>query len=112
MDSLFERNYINSQPLRKYEPLIRYDIDGNPQQRKLLSELKAKPEKVPPPQDSTKEDKCPPQDQKKEDSPPLQNQKKKDGNQDQKRKSGPSPPTSPKRKQQKQTSIMSFFTKK
>lgn len=36
MESLFETNYVNTQRLRKYEPLIRYDIDGNPQPRRQL----------------------------------------------------------------------------
>lgn len=39
MESLFNEEYVNTQPLRKYEPLIRYDIDGHPQPKKLLKDV-------------------------------------------------------------------------
>lgn len=40
MEKLFKIN-VNTQPLRKLEPLIRFDIDGNPQPRKPLTSLGA-----------------------------------------------------------------------
>lgn len=36
LDSLFDVEYPNTQPLRKYEPLIRVTLDGKPLPRKLL----------------------------------------------------------------------------
>ena len=38
LDSLFDVEFENTQPLRKYEPLIRVDLDGKPLPRKLLSQ--------------------------------------------------------------------------
>lgn len=36
MESLFDDNFVNKKPLRKYEPLIRFDVDGTPQPRRLI----------------------------------------------------------------------------
>jgi len=38
MESLFDKEYENRQPLRKYEPLIRFDQDGNPQPHRPLDQ--------------------------------------------------------------------------
>lgn len=87
MDSLFE-NFVNTKPLRKMEPLIRYDIEGKPQPRRLMEDI-AKPIKPNPPPPP------PPQELKRSHDPPA-------------------PEIEPKRKQAKQTkqtSIISFFKK-
>lgn len=36
LDSLFDVEYENTQPLRKYEPLIRFNLDGKPLPQRLL----------------------------------------------------------------------------
>lgn len=36
METLFDDNFVNKKPLRKYEPLIRFDVDGKPQPRRLI----------------------------------------------------------------------------
>lgn len=38
MESLFDKIYENTQPLRKYEPLVRFDQDGNPYPRRPLNQ--------------------------------------------------------------------------
>lgn len=93
MDSLFEKEYKNTQPLRKFEPLIRFDLEGNPLPRRPLGEvLTPKPQETKPKESRPQEPK--PQE-------------------DFKRKVDPTPSGfEPKRKQAKQQSIMSFFTKK
>lgn len=89
MDSLFEDKYDSHAPLRKYEPLIRYSLDGQPQPRRLLQE---KPT-IEIPKVSAPTPVMPTQDLKR-------------------KVSEPTPGTEPKRKQQKQQSIMAFFAKK
>lgn len=40
MESLFDDHFVNKKPLRKYEPLIRFDVDGKPQPRRLIDRSK------------------------------------------------------------------------
>lgn len=110
MESLFETNQVNTQPLRKYEPLIRFDLEGNPQPRKLLKDLDTKKPSQSPALQQPKEQLK--QLEKKEPQPEVRNE---DPPQEcLKRKSDALPPkeAEPKKKQQKQTSIMAFFAKK
>lgn len=105
MESLFETNVANNQPLRKFEPLIRFDIDGNPQPRRPFNgiqpkfEVKVDVKKVLEPS-----------------MPAVSNPETTKSRQEElKRKVGPSSAASgpePKKKHQTQTKIMSFFTKK
>lgn len=105
MESLFENIFTNNQPLRKFEPLIRFDIDGNPQPRRHFNGIQSKIEiKV---------------DVKKVSEPSmpavLNPETTKSRQEELKRKVSPSSGASgpePKKKQQTQTKIMSFFTKK
>lgn len=96
MDSLFEDKYHSCPPMRKYEPLIRFNLDGQPQPRRILQGKKLEePPKV-----------CPPPEIR-------QTEPKKSAHEDLKRKvTEPVSEPEPKRKQQKQQSIMAFFTKK
>lgn len=103
MDSLFETNFENTQPLRKFEPLIRFDIDGNPQPRRPLSDTLKEEETQRVNEKLIEDKKSPP---KTKASPPKQPE-------DLKRKVNdlPAAGIEPKRKQQKQTSITNFFKK-
>lgn len=113
MESLFETDYVNTQPLRKYEPLIRFDSNGNPQPRKPLSiDVNNKSDSF-----AAKE----PVKVQKTTSKQTDTTSKQENNctsskqsDDLKRKVTDPPASSiePKKKQQKQTSIMSFFAKK
>lgn len=104
MELLFESGFINTQPLREFEPLIRFDIDGNPQPRRPLNVRPKFEDNV----------------EKKESVPsmpvkPNQEVKSRPNQEELKRKVGPASEAvgpEPKKKQQKQTKIMSFFTKK
>lgn len=97
MESLFDTKYVNAQPLRKLEPLIRFDVDGNPQPRKPLNAAPTLEEKVI--TNIARESKLSATTTKPHD--------------DLKRKvEGPPPAGSePKKKQPKQTKIMEFFKK-
>ena len=99
MESLFT-DFINQKPLRKYEPLIRFDPDGKPQPRKPFG-----------PSPAIKEEEEPVG--KPEPPEPSSISKTVANNEDLKRKLKEAPPAGlePKKKQQKQTSIMSFFKK-
>ena len=100
MESLFGTNYANTQPLRKYEPLIRFDLDGNPQPRKLFDAMPSVEEKkVEVREQKPGRPKVAPQANR-----PHDDLKRKVEGQ----ASGPEP----KKKPQKQASIMSFFAKK
>lgn len=109
MESLFETNFTNTQPLRKFEPLIRFDIDGNPQPRRPFN---GKPKF----EDGVERKGV----EKKEIEPSMPAVPKQDVNsrpnqEELKRKVSPSSGTigpEPKKKQQTQTKIMAFFTKK
>lgn len=95
MESLFDKDYVNTQPLRKYEPLIRFDLEGNPQPRRPLKD-------APQTSSALKEAVEPP---KPKPSPPKPEDLKRKVN------DAPAPGMEPKKKQQKQTSIMNFFKK-
>lgn len=100
MESLFDDKYSGISSLRKYEPLIRFDVDGKPQPRKPLSETPALDEKVAPIAESAPKAK------------PLQSAPSSKPHEDLKRKlDAPPPGGEPKKKQQKQQSIMAFFKK-
>lgn len=112
MESLFATDFHNKKPFRKYEPLIRFSIDGKPQPRKLLKDSSPQLEqKIPEKNEEVRPD--PPQVTsipKTIVEPPKSNQT----SEDLKRKLT-DPPASgiePKKKQQKQQSIMKFFNKK
>ena len=102
MDSLFDKKYEIKQPLRKYEPLIRFDVDGNPQPRKPLSQTAS--ERVAQPAPETAKAKV--AEPVKHVTPAVKL------HDDLKRKvDGPASGMEPKKKQQKQTSITAFFKK-
>lgn len=114
MDSLFSGSYVNTQPLRKFEPLIRYDSEGNPQPKKPLNapadfndqNLVKKPSTSAPLSPVT------PKVESKS-SETSTNDRQDKSHEDLKRKVTEPPPSGsePKKKQQKQQSIMSFFKK-
>lgn len=123
MDSLFETNYVNTQPLRKYEPLIRFDSDGNPQRRKPLQEnaleLDFKKEKQTSKlktinSHATTVNSSKPAKSEESESLKSETTTHAKSNEDLKRKVSDPPAAGiePKKKQQKQTSIMNFFAKK
>ena len=56
MESLFDEVYVNTQPLRKYEPLIRFDQGGNPQPRRPLDHSARVPKKPLDPGNDLKEE--------------------------------------------------------
>lgn len=98
MESLFEKEYVNTQPLRKYEPLIRFDLDGNPQPRKPLKDA---PQTSPSMKQQTEAPISKPNP-----SPPKSDDLKRKANE------APAPGIEPKKKQQKQTMLTSFFKKR
>lgn len=104
MDTLFETNYPNRQPLRKYEPLIRFDVDGKPQPRRQLENAPKVVNAAPP----LPKPKLEPQPVAEEPAPTESVHPPKP-NADLKRKQSSSPPPVAARK--KQTSIMKFFKK-
>jgi len=106
MDSLFDTSFTCHQPFRKFEPLIRFDIDGNPQPRKPLQNVPSLPQQeskaaLPAKTSEPKER-------------PITNANQTKPIEDLKRKVSDMPPfgTEPKKKQQKQGSITAFFKKK
>lgn len=106
MDSLFQTIPVNTQPLRKYEPLIRFDASGNPRPKKLVSEspiFDSPPKKVDKPKEEPKATT----------NSSLSSATTKP-QEDLKRKviDPPAAGIEPKKKQQKQASIMNFFAKK
>lgn len=106
MDSIFETNYVNKQPLRKYEPLIRFNSEGKPQpKRPYQASTSLMTEKVsaPTPARTIEQTKTP---VAKQNLPSISKQ-----DEALKRKTS-DPGMEPKRKQQKQTSIVNFFNKK
>lgn len=121
MESLFETDYINTKPLRKYEPLIRFDSSGNPQPRKALQESTLLGSKVDTNlkqnSSSSKETVIEPKNTSKQTETSAKQENNSTATKqsdDLKRKvtEPPAPNIEPKKKQQKQTSIMSFFAKK
>lgn len=106
METLFDTKYVNNtQPLRKYEPLIRFDIDGNQQPPRLLSADQIVLDVARPKSENA--DVAPKQG-------PTSKSLEAEPAEDLKRKVSPTSSNSgqPKKKQQKQASIMSFFNKK
>lgn len=113
MDSLFSGNYVNTQPLRKFEPLIRYDSDGNPQPKKPLDPSADFNDQnlTKRPLTSTSPEEAPKTESKPQET--ITNNRQDKPHEELKRKcTEPLPGGSePKKKQQKQQSITSFFKK-
>lgn len=87
MDTLFANDYVNTQPLRKYEPIIRFDSEGRPQPRRLFDEvIKNEPEVI-------------------------KNEPKIAGEELKRKEISPPTVSEPKKKVQKQSSITAFFKK-
>lgn len=127
MEALFEKPYKNTRPLRKFEPLVRFDVDGNPQPRRPIidAEGNLKLDEKPVPDAKVKKESLPETKSTNGSSNKTNGDKIESNsttttlqtttsttNGDLKRKVEQTPSgVEPKKKQQKQTSIMSFFKK-
>lgn len=87
MDALFKTDYINKQPLRQYEPIIRFDLEGKPQPRKPLDGIAKRKSEV------------------------IETEPKTAGEDLKRKVNNPPAVSEPKKKIQKQSSITSFFRK-